>query len=326
MLGLALSGCGITVPQIAEIYDRLDPNATLNMELQIKKAIFCELREAAIVARDEGFKRGYRGRDVTTVEDTALPHTWGAQIELTFTVDESTALAPGLSLLTPMHEAPVNFAGQTIGATGFLDAVTFGPRKIAQSYSFGLGGKLSSEAKRIDKYDYYYSMKHLIDDATNDDICHDPATPFDGPQSHSSLFLVRSNLGIKEWLPQAVFLNNFMRSSRGSASHEGPPLGEKSDSFSYDIKFVVVSDGNVTPTWTLVRVATTSNPLFDTARNREHEVLITIGPGRTADFTPVRNNRLPSYRVPVSGPSPEAANAHLASQIGNAVARAVRTP
>jgi hypothetical protein len=323
---LGLGGCGLGVPQLTEVYDRGDPSAALNMQLQIKRAIYCELREAAEFARHtDELKKKSNGQLVTTVEDIALPPTWGAQIEVSFTVDEKSTLSPGVSLITPMHDAPVNFVGETIGASGILDAITYGPKKVAQSYTFGLGGTLSSQAFRVDKYDYYYSMKQLIDDDTGHSTCVDPQQPF-GPDSHSSPFLVTSNLGIKEWLPDAVIVNSVLRSSRPTKTGVGaPPLGgDKSDSFSYNIRFVIVSSGNVTPTWNLVRVSTSSNPLFDANRTRTHELLITIGPGKTQDFTPIVVGRRLPRGILARGPSDEAAQSHLASQIGNAVARSLR--
>jgi hypothetical protein len=64
-----------------------------------------------------------------------------------------------------------------------------------------------------------------------------------------------------------------------------------------------VSNGSITPTWKLVKLSanTGSNPLFATGRTRTHDLIITMGPE-----------------------TEQTANAHLASQIGNAVANANR--
>ena len=75
--------------------------------------------------------------------------------------------------------------------------------------------------------------------------------------------------------------------------------GAAPDTISIEIKFIIVTNGNVTPTWKLLRVSanTGSSPLFGTGRTRTHDLIITIGPNTQAtQFT------------------------HLASQIGNAVA------
>jgi len=288
-----LAGCGLTVPRLTEFYDWDDPLKSRYMQLEVKRAIYCELRGADHDARNRKLKRTHRNVDVTTVEDVALPPTWGAQIELSFTVNEKSTLSPSVSIIEPLPNS--------------------------QSFTFGLGGQLSSEANRIDKFDYYYSMKQLIDDDNGHNTCDDPKSL--GHDSASSPFLVRSNLGIREWLIDAVVINSQLRSSRSEDTGIGKALGEKSDSFSYDIKFAIVSSGNITPTWKLVRISTASSPLLDEARTRTHELLITIGPGAKADFRRVVDGVLPfPYYLP-GGSSLSAAIAHNNAAIGGAVAR-----
>ena len=92
---------------------------------------------------------------------------------------------------------------------------------------------------------------------------------------------------------------------QGSGSKQAAGGGSNTpDTISIEIKFIIVSNGNVTPTWKLLRVSanTGSAPLFNLGRTRTHDVIITIGP----------NNQ-------------STANTHLASQIGNAVGNANRT-
>ncbi len=90
-------------------------------------------------------------------------------------------------------------------------------------------------------------------------------------------------------------------SGGGSAGGGTTP---KPDTLTLEIKFVIVSSGNVTPTWKLVRVSanTSSTPLFAIGRTRTHDVIITIGP-----------------------PGQQTANTHLASQIGVSVANALQS-
>jgi hypothetical protein len=75
----------------------------------------------------------------------------------------------------------------------------------------------------------------------------------------------------------------------------------KPDTVSLEVKFIIVSNGNITPTWKLVRVSanTGNSPLFGAGRTRTHDLIITIGPSNQ-----------------------DTANTHLASLIGNAVANA----
>jgi acyl-CoA synthetase (NDP forming) len=103
-----------------------------------------------------------------------------------------------------------------------------------------------------------------------------------------------------------------------------------SDSISYDIKFIIVTDANVTPVWKVVRFTTPSSPAFlDTNRTRTHDLLITIGPGATTTVKDANGKTVKDANgIPVTrtvGPSASASNSHLAQEIGNAVAAALRT-
>jgi len=46
----------------------------------------------------------------------------------------------------------------------------------------------------------------------------------------------------------------------------------------HSLKFDIVTSGNITPTWKLVRVSTTSSPLFSSSRDRTQQIIITLGP------------------------------------------------
>ena len=101
----------------------------------------------------------------------------------------------------------------------------------------------------------------------------------------------------------AKMLKNLTKGSASKASGGGGG-GSAPDTLTIEIKFIIVTSGNVTPTWKLLRVSanTGSSPLFALGRTRTHDVIITIGPNNT----PTQNT-------------------HLASQIGNAVGNANRT-
>jgi hypothetical protein len=79
--------------------------------------------------------------------------------------------------------------------------------------------------------------------------------------------------------------------------------GIKPDTVSYETKFIIVTSGNVTPTWKLVKLSanTSSSPFFAAGRTRTHDLIITIGPNTQATD-----------------------NAHLANQIGSAVSNSNR--
>jgi hypothetical protein len=99
-----------------------------------------------------------------------------------------------------------------------------------------------------------------------------------------------------------IVLNKAKAPASGGSGGSGGGSG-KPDTITIEIKFVIVSNGNVTPTWKLVRVSssTGSTPLFGIGRTRTHDVIITIGP-----------------------PTQPTANTHLASQIGVSVSNANR--
>jgi hypothetical protein len=90
--GVALlqASCGTGIPRIPETWDLVaDTDATQHMEMQIKRAIFCELRDAVQIARNRvQYKTYYHGKLVSTAADQPVPDTWGVQQTLTFTVDE----------------------------------------------------------------------------------------------------------------------------------------------------------------------------------------------------------------------------------------------
>jgi hypothetical protein len=306
-ISLAESGCGLGVSQLPEVWDRADSLATAHMELQIKTAIFCELRAGAIEARrlNWGQRYTYRNRNVTSAADIPLPDTWGAQVTLTLTADEKGSLTPSVLFKDPI--APARSFGTS----------------VAQSFTLGLGGTLSSEGIRYDKYTFYYTAHDLIENAGPDDICHVRPAILGAP-STSSPFVDGRYLGIREWLPQAVAVTDFQRSSRASATGEGAPLGSSgsftSDAITYDNKFVIVSEGSFTPTWNLLRIGTGTTPLLDLNRTRNHEILITIGPGTA---TTTVDKKTGKAKLVNTGPSSAAINAHLASEIGSAVANAI---
>ena len=305
---IPLAGCGLGVAQIPEFWDSADPFATAHLELQIKRAIFCELRKGALEARRLNSNQyTYRNVNVTSANDLPLPDSWGAQVTLTLTVDEKSTLTPNVSLKNPI--APVAVFGQN----------------VAQSFATTFGGAASSENVRYDKYSYYYTASDLIKHAGPADICGVPPTNLLGPPSSSSPFVSASNLGISEWLPSAIAVTDFQRSSRATANGEGAPLGSSgsfaSDSITYDNKFVIVTDANMAPTWNLIRVGTGTSPLLDANRTRTHELLITVGPGSTTTQTDPKTGK---KRLVSVGPSSAAINSHLASEIGSAVATAIR--
>jgi hypothetical protein len=170
----SLTGCGTVVPNIAEPWDQIKDNndvvdsqghkvipvsATAQIEFEIKRQIFCELK-AAVQTVDYwyNFTGGPKGNTFPL-----LPYDWGANVSLSLQVDESTALNPGVALNVPMANAMSTFGVvEKVGNTTITPPTTSTP----QSFSLGFGGTISTTATRIDKFDPYYSIKYLLEPIT----------------------------------------------------------------------------------------------------------------------------------------------------------------
>jgi hypothetical protein len=300
MLAGFLGGCGLSYSRLPEIWDQAnDPDATRNMERQVKNAIYCQLKLGKFDIRSLPVPaRSAYGKKVSTAEDFYMPSSWGVLVQLTLQVDEKTAFTPGASYKSFLPNS--------------------------QTFSTGLAGQLSSENIHYHKYNFYYSAKDLAEPMIGS-TC-DP--DFDlGPQTTSSPFVDASKLGIREWLVDAVQVIDFHRSSRTAADGEGPPegvTGTASDSSQYDNKFVILTDASLAATWSLVRLSTPSTPLLDAQRTRTHELLMTLAPGSTSFQTVADKHGKPIFRA-IRGPSQTAVDAHNAALIGSAVANALRS-
>jgi hypothetical protein len=277
---LSLTACGLSVPDIKEVWDADRPanpatgepriSATAQIEFEIKKRVYCDLRDAVQAVNSIEVSTGSNDKP-GPAQKSIIPPKWGAQVSLSLTVDESSALAPGLTF----------------------------DELISSSFSLGLGGTLSSTATRIDKFNPSWSIAYLMRPDTPYSVCRPGNDLFEKLRwkpASSSPFILESDLGIKEWLQGAMFTDVLLHSV-GSSGGEAKP-----DTVSYEIKFVIVSSGSVTPTWKLVKFsANTAGDFFTVGRTRTHDLIITIGPN---DATTL--------------------DSHLASQIGNAVSNSNR--
>jgi hypothetical protein len=313
LIATGLSGCGLSVPEIGELWDQdrlADPahgtptlTATAQIEYEIKQKVYCELSYA--VEQVENIRAGRNGRP-------AIPYDWGVQMQLSLEVDESVSLSPGVTftqLLPGVMKIFGVFPNNSLNSVG-----------VAQSFSLGFGGTVSSEAHRIDKFNTYYSIKDLLQQATRHtgpcqidgkpDPKQDVFISTDWTPAVSSPLLIQSDLALKNWLVGATFFDTVLPSTSpqpsggGKFTSSGGDSGFKQDSFSQEIKFIIISSGNVTPTWKLIQLSANTNaPFFGTSRTRTHDLLITIGP-----------------------PTTRTQNDFLASQIGQAVRSAVVVP
>jgi hypothetical protein len=247
-----LTGCGVRIPQIQEFWEGVD--VTGEMEFRIKQNIFCEVIDAIRLVRAS-----------TTVNGkAAIPNSYGVQMQISLTVDEVGAFNPSVSL---NHTLP----------NAVASAVS-----VPQSFNVNAATTVSTDATRTDTSYSYYNVGKIAAPGANS-WCHDPDQPLDHSGSSP---LLRSNLGIGDYLQGAVAGADILHSSVPAKGGAGKTA--KLDVYSYEIKFVVVTNGSITPTWKLVNVsANTGNlPLVNAGRTRTHDLTLTFGPGTDtpADF------------------------------------------
>lgn len=245
-----LTGCGTYVPQINEVWEGVD--ITSDMELRIKQNIFCETVRAIRNVRREITVPGY---------GPSIPDDYGVQMQIGLTIDEVGSFNPGATYTDPLKNAIVS------GAT------------FPQSFSLAAGGSLSSTATRTDSSYSYYNVGKIVGPGANVKVCQDLN------RAGSSPFL-KSDLGIDGFLMQAVPGAIAFRSSEPAKGGVGKSA--KLDVLTYEIKFVIVSNGNITPTWKLVNVSASNGnlPLLNAGRTRTHDLILTFGPGldKPTDF------------------------------------------
>lgn len=283
-----LASCGVTIPTIEEPWDTEVRypgaseaiSATAQIEFQIYERIYCELREAVNYVQARPYT------DDQGKSHLPLPLKWGAAVAISLEVDEATALNPGVSFNKVFENAIHQFGPATIPAHTV---------STPQSFSLGFGATFSSTASRIDRFNPYYTIAELWKPLAEKSGCHPEYEEFHRhgvTPASSSPFILESDLGIRQWLRDATLVRDIVPS--GVSGGGTPPI-------SYEIRFVIVSGGNITPTWKLVKWSanTGTAPFFSTGRVRTHDLIITVGPN-----------------------TPSTQNNHLASQIASGVASA----
>jgi hypothetical protein len=280
-----LGACGLRIPEIQDFGDSTD--GALFVE-QIVTNINCEITEAVnyVVAQDKKLAAANGG-----VRQAAWFDGWGVQTTLILTLDEKGGINPTVNWLPP---SPVTSV-------------------------FNLSGTatLSSDANRVDKLNSYNTVKQFLAAPK----CTRPG----------GAFLLQNDLGLREWLVDVILgANTGVITFPAAASSNNNVL-------SHEIKFEVTTSGGLTPGWKLTRVSINqSGSGLTLSRDRTHDLTITLGPtGATVvgqkpakDATGhalLKNGKPVMEVVYAPGPSDQAAAAHLASQIGSAVASAVKS-
>lgn len=184
------------------------------------------------------------------------------------------------------------------------------PSPASSIFNLAGTGLVSSAANRIDKLNSYNSVRQFLKNQC--------------VQRPGGAWILSSDLKLREWLVYVI-----MAANTGEISTPADAKGPfKSNVISHQVRFIVSSSGGLTPGWRLSRVSINQSGAFLTAsRDRTHDLTITLGPMDTVpvDFVRRRNGRSETVVTSVSRPSSQAAEAHLASEIGSAVANSLRS-
>jgi hypothetical protein len=116
----------------------------------------------------------------------------------------------------------------------------------------------NSSVARTDKSNFDYNVGRITASGANS-WCHDPQLGI-GPLNASG------PLRIEEFLFNAA---------KGRALHSA--LGGKNDSYSYETKFAVITNGSISPSWKLVNLTADTNTLPTGERTRAHDLVLTFG-------------------------------------------------
>jgi len=254
-IALTVSGCGLKTPQMTL---SSDPHATSDQVIAILGEVSRELGCAVMDVR-------YTDIRSATLNGTKRRLAWldsaTAILTLTLTVEDSSALNPGVTVTAPLANSVKKFGSGTV-TTG-------------QSSGVGVGASLSADATRQDVSDYTISMKDAYIKHA-DSYTHVGAlctAPHDG-------VLLQSDLHLYDWLDSRLRPYIVEDSLKDVAPK----------TLTTTITFVVKASGNVNPMWKLVPTSfsTASSPLFALNRNNTDILLVTIG-ATAADATTAHN-------------------------------------
>jgi hypothetical protein len=210
--------------------------------------------------------------------------TWGAQITLTLQVEEKGGLTPVVNWLPPSPPTAI--------------------------FNLAVGGTLSADATRIDKINSYYTVQELR-----------KLGPCASDTRPGGELLLQSDLKLNEWLYDSLTAGHTGEINYAIDTSTGP---FKQNVISHEVKFEILSSGNITPGWKLKTVSINqSGTAISASRDRTNDLIITFGPAVAATVQKSVNGK--KIRTTTTGPSEQAAYSHLASDIGLAVANGIRS-
>lgn len=169
---LILASC-TTVPS-------LQPTSNSIPIRDIVDRIYCELDSALSPRMAPGAK---------DINVRNLLRTWSARMDLTFTINTSSGISPGVSFITPLTQIVDKARG------------TF-----SQSFTFGIGGGLSGSANRIEKISLQIPLTQLKDQVINGKKSGGTCNPGEWVatlERESGEALTR-DLGLREWIDSSL--------------------------------------------------------------------------------------------------------------------------
>jgi hypothetical protein len=254
-LALPIGGCGLAVPTIEEVWEPVEINPS--MENRIKEHIFCKTVEALRYTNTNMTIKISDGKGRVQYRQP-IPDDYGVQMQLNLTIDEVGGFNPSTGYLNTLQNDVV------------------GKVTVPQSFAFNIGSTLSSAATRVDTTYSYYNVGKITANGANS-WCDDEEKHLQGSSP-----LLQSDLGIQRYLMQVVPSQNIPPSS--APAKGGVGKSAKIDVYSYEVKFIVVTNANINPVWKLVNLnaGTGALPLANIGRTRTHDLILTFGPGTNA--------------------------------------------
>jgi hypothetical protein len=230
LVSTALGGCGVFTPEMGLLQNNdVDPPAASPQgmfEFNVVQHIKCEIRTGMWKARH--------------LPNSKWLEKLGAQVTLKLVAQDQSALNPSASFLTP-----------------------FGP-KLAETFTFGIGGSGSVNATRTETIQFTYSNGELWGEAYKDALAGIP----NDCQSFQKGVLIDSNLKIGQFIYDKAVVAD------GVVAAKGQPFSQ----LQFEINFVAAFSGNLTPTWKFTNTTVNgSGTLFSSTRTGTNDVIITLG-------------------------------------------------
>jgi hypothetical protein len=246
-----LGACATRVPEMHDLGQTREQEFAREEDLAVH--IKCELRQALSgIFAEEALNPNSGGRSADWLK------RWGAQVSLKLQVDDMAGLAPSLTFIHPMRNIVSVFR-------------TGGAVTSTQNATDALGFTLSSHATRVETIGFFYKFQDLLDEEAfrtskggKDRACEPAAKLF-----------INGDLKIHDFIRSKVQIARIPNLINPKA-----PSSDPFTTFNYDVIFVVVKSGNVTPAWKLVTLSINSgsSPFLSASRTGTDDLTITMAP------------------------------------------------